>query len=361
MGYPGEANVNKLLEIVFEKGLGGILRPSQIRREGKARTDAKVDELLRIAQAEDEIARRRSGTHFPLLERISSREPFLLLDSPLQGQSEPSSRVGPAETGQAPHDGEPSHAFTVAAQNIETARTLRREVNVAKAVVEAEDILASDDAAPPEKQPTEDWLFHWAESAGSVSDADMHKLWGKVLAQEFRGPGTWSLRALNFLRTLTREDAELIEKAAMLIIAPTIMYLGHGFEVHSGLALPDLLVLEELQLVAGSSGMLNWKLTPLDGKPGQDLFVGGSNSGLLLSYKEKTTFPIMSITSLGAQIFRLVGHRPGQEMLLKIGRNLVENNSKIDAEIVSVARIGQPDQYRYQILSRMKIASASAR
>ena len=53
------ANINvssklmeKMWDSLFDKGIGGLLKPWQMRREAKASIDIKTEEMLKIAQAE---------------------------------------------------------------------------------------------------------------------------------------------------------------------------------------------------------------------------------------------------------------------------------------------------------------------
>ena len=57
-----------------------------------------------------------------------------------------------------------------------------------------------------------DWVSRFFEACQDVSNADMQRLWSRLLAGEVARPGTFSLRTLNTVRTLGRPDAELVAK-----------------------------------------------------------------------------------------------------------------------------------------------------
>ena len=66
MQIPGEALLGKLWDTLADKAIGNLLKPWQIRREGKALIDVKRDEMLILAQAErDADAIRRGATPIP--------------------------------------------------------------------------------------------------------------------------------------------------------------------------------------------------------------------------------------------------------------------------------------------------------
>ena len=61
MAWPGENLVIKLWETIADKGIGSLLKPWQMRREGRATVDIRRAELLALAQAEIDAATIRSG------------------------------------------------------------------------------------------------------------------------------------------------------------------------------------------------------------------------------------------------------------------------------------------------------------
>jgi hypothetical protein len=52
MEWPGERLIIRLWETLAEKGIGSLLKPWQIKREGIAHIEVRRAELLALAQAE---------------------------------------------------------------------------------------------------------------------------------------------------------------------------------------------------------------------------------------------------------------------------------------------------------------------
>lgn len=81
----------------------------------------------------------------------------------------------------------------------------RRTRNI-QAVVSQTVPLLSDEVSD---QPVdEDWAIHFFEQVQDVSDAEMQTLWSRLLAGEIIEPQTFSIRTLNFLKTLRKREAE---------------------------------------------------------------------------------------------------------------------------------------------------------
>jgi hypothetical protein len=109
-------------------------------------------------------------------------------------------------------------------QRRELADATHRLLNLRRTVVLAEEEIeqtALDGSTPAEEttQPVDsDWLYRWKERAERVSIEEMQRLWAKILAGEIGCPGSYSLRTLELLFSLTRGEAKLITEAAKFCI-----------------------------------------------------------------------------------------------------------------------------------------------
>ena len=55
MTFPGEKLVIRLWETIADKGIGGFLKPWQIKREGMAHLEVRRAELLALAQTKKDV------------------------------------------------------------------------------------------------------------------------------------------------------------------------------------------------------------------------------------------------------------------------------------------------------------------
>jgi len=127
----------------------------------------------------------------------------------------------------------------------------RIELNSAKAVIYAEEQLANDPQSPPDRNIDEDWLFAWREHAGKVSTEDLQRLWGSVLASELKSPGSYSIRTLEFLRTLSKSEAITISKLARYAIGGRIARGQTQYLEEQGFSYGSLLQLQEMGIISG--------------------------------------------------------------------------------------------------------------
>ncbi len=230
MNIPGENLIIKMWDSLVDKGIGGILQPWQERRVGESRLDLKRQEILKIAEAERLAEDIRNGNvqfESPQLENFLENR---------QGRIEPTLGVEYAVRN--------SFGKSV-------SESIRKEANVAKSILIAEDLLADDATPVNESKIEDDWLFNWQEYAGRVSSEDLQQLWGKILAGEIKSPGSYSYRTLDFLKTLSKADAEVIAIAAQFVVEGVIFREHDEILEKAGINFGVLMYLQELGMLSG--------------------------------------------------------------------------------------------------------------
>ena len=228
MEAPGEKLAIRIWETVTEKGIGGLLEPWHKRRIGKAAIDLDRTRRLALAQVEQDVKAIESGT-----KRLEGSR---LVDV------SPESESAPAPT------------LAERLQHNLVADQMRREVNVARAVLHAEAAALEEGEQgepPPDRKVDDDWLYRWRDSASTVSNERLQDLWGRVLAGEVKSPGTFSLRMLEFLKNLSQEEAQLIEKLAPFVVDGSFVHRDWSADRHDslephGISAGDLMMLDNL-------------------------------------------------------------------------------------------------------------------
>lgn len=213
----------------------------------------------------------------------------------------------------------------------------RRLDNAEAAVHEAEDILKNVQPAftsqvgPSPKEPpppTDDWLYRWRDSAGEFADEKMRQLWGRVLAGELQTPGKFSLRTLDFLRSISQREASLIARFAPFAANPDFIFKAEErvFEA-AGLPFADRLELQDLGLISGVDGLgLTWgSATPEPGALTILAFTGPVSVLVVKAQSETPTpmqFPIYKPTRLGQEVLSLQPASVNQDYLKGIAAHV---------------------------------------
>ena len=89
----------------------------------------------------------------------------------------------------------------------------------------------------------EGWKNRFFGIVEEISDDELREIWGRVLAGEIKQPKSYSLRTLETLRNLTKEEASVVVKAAPFVINNECIYK------ESILSFPERLLLQEIGLM----------------------------------------------------------------------------------------------------------------
>ncbi|MFD2299519.1 DUF2806 domain-containing protein [Paracidovorax citrulli] len=314
MEIPGEKLVIKLWDTLAEKGIGNLLRPWQLRREGQAAVDVRRAEMLALAQAEIDAAAIRSGQKALLVNGELVDRPAL---------------IAPSDHGIAVNATSPlplplPYVAEIADQNAK-AEAMRQEVSVAKAVLYAEEELQRDTTAPPEDSPHDDWLLRWRECAAGVSSEELQQLWGKVLAGEVKSPGRFSLRALEFLRNLSQGEAQAIERISPFVVSGVIYRGEDSVLEEEGVKFTDLLAMQELGVLAGVEAFglqVTWE-SEIAGSFRKVLTCHGTLLWITAPDATKViTLEVCSVTAIGKQVLRLGSFSPNAKMLESLAKKI---------------------------------------
>ena len=286
---PGEKLIIKLWESLADKGIGGLLRPWQIGREGRAQIRNRALEVVALAQAEQTAQEIRAGR----LTWIDERLQIPLASSVSQ------SRLPAA----SPHGTVAALEYSVSAA---AADAVRVETNVAKAISLAEAELAErTDQASPHPVDT-DWLYRWRDAAGSVSSDKLQQLWAKILAGEVVQPGSYSLRTLDLLRNFSKADAELTSRAFRYVYNTNSIAKSPVITAE-GLSFDDLLELEAIGVVGGVQGFISQTFKSTASEKFVALVVCGQDGLVIRADDPAKTFTVDNyvLTPSGRELFKL--------------------------------------------------------
>ena len=317
MDLPGEKLVIKLWETLAERGIGSLLSPWQAGREGRVRNEIRRTEIIMLAQAETDAADIRSG------KKQLRQDGTLLLTSAVTTPPTSNERI------------EPTLALSKAVEygnRANAAAAARSEINATKAILFAEEQLTSDSQVPPDRNVDEDWLFAWREHAGKVSAEDLQRLWGSVLAGEVKAPGRYSIRTLEFLKTLSKVEAELISKLARYVIHGHVARDQTEYLESNGLSFSMLLQMQELGVVSGveALGLETTYKSVVEGKFIRALV--SHSKALIMEHEEASKtleFNVYVLTAVGRQVLGLGSFEPDIEYLRLVGKDFAKKGFSV--------------------------------
>jgi uncharacterized repeat protein (TIGR03899 family) len=233
----------KLVEVVAS-GVGRVSRSFFIKRDA----DAKAYEIRKLAEALNESTKLLGDATYTKdgLTLTTPRQPEVLSASPQLEE----------------------RALTRA-----TYQEAKKQINIESITQHAAEELRDKETVSDEKVD-EDWVSRFFSIAESISSEEMQTLWGKILAGEVTQPGSFSLRTLDTLKNLTKQDAEAFTKVAQAAfvdrwakqteVAFTLQYKGNRkvFEEEFSVMVEDIVLLKELGLMASPELFFYFYPTP---------------------------------------------------------------------------------------------------
>jgi len=202
---------------------------------------------------------------------------------------------------------------------------LQKQQNIESIMDIASDELATD-ASVSDEPVDNDWAIRFFNSVEDVSNEEMQKLWGKVLAGEVRQPGQFSVRTLEKLKNMTQKEAVLFAKVADFCIS-----YGNRFQFIDmddmllrkyNIAFLDLLRLSDCGLLSLAETTFtlqeNDSYTIHNQKLIAHFLFNGSASSVRLS--------IYSLTDAGRELFSIINKTPNVQYFIEYLSKIREKN-----------------------------------
>lgn len=190
-----------------------------------------------------------------------------------------------------------------------------------------------------DKQYSFDWFIRYYEASGNISDKEMQILWAKILAGEIEKPSSYSLRTLDVLRNISKEEAERFVKicnsAIKIESAQYAIPADHDYISKNDINYSDILMLEEIGLINSDSNVrIN---NDLEVNTEYILYVYGSLIvRAIVSEKRELSLRVFLFTNVGNELATLIDRESNEENFLNLCKKLRDSNPGI---LITVHRI----------------------
>ena len=120
------------------------------------------------------------------------------------------------------------------------ARNNQKIENVGEIIAKAEQHFTPDEEVSSEPVD-KDWMTRFLDIAETISDDEMRDLWARVLAGEVKKPKSYSLRTLEVLRNISKEEAETIVKVSTYLLGFDVLCIeDFALKLHEKILLDDI-------------------------------------------------------------------------------------------------------------------------
>ena len=188
-------------------------------------------------------------------------------------------------------------------------RETRRQHNIDNVSQIAAEQLKNEDSVSNEPVNA-DWASRFFNIVEDISDQEMQTLWGRILAGEVKQPKSFSIRTLELLKNLSKEEAETFTKFAQIALnsgnSSFVFDPDNGklLEDNFNIIFRDKLVLVDVGLIVAET-VLEFSF-----KPPKD-----EEQMNLISYGQKGFFILRKINAPKQPITAIVFTKPGIELL----------------------------------------------
>jgi len=181
-----------------------------------------------------------------------------------------------------------------------------------------------DEAQVSDEPVSDDWATRFFSIAQDVSDEEMRQLWGRILAGEIKQPNSYSLRTLELLKNISRNEAEIFLRFAnhsvMFTTGQVVIVNNNKLIEKLGIEFTDKLLMEEIGLIS-SKDNLSYTIG-VAGQPAK-FAVKQSGKGLLVESdggNNPIQLEILTFTKPGLELLDLVKIEANDEYLKEVGK-----------------------------------------
>ncbi len=229
------------------------------------------------------------------------------------------------------------------------SQEMRKQLNI-EAIVDRAYKELEDDKAVSDDSVDDDWIVRFFNSVEDISNDKMRELWGRILAGEIRRPKSFSLRTLDILRSISKDEAILFERLANISFRQNKQsFIPCDMEIleESGIKYNDLFQLS-------CAGIISH--TPLElelpvGKEAASFmnnYIIGIFSALNNDKDIKIKVSIFKYTEAGGQVLRIlnISEKESSEFAIKYLAQLKRKYSTCEVSAYRIQRC--EDDYVYR-------------
>jgi hypothetical protein len=194
-------------------------------------------------------------------------------------------------------------------------KELKRQINLERIIqTTAEQLINKKEVS---NEPVdEDWIIRFFNIVQDVSNEEMQKIWSRILAGEITQPRTYSLRTLELLKNLDKNEAEIFMKFGRLAISSEdysfLINPNHDklLEEKYNLTFRERLLLEELGLINALDLALKIK-GAIDELKGEIFKIGKTSIEVNLEQNiPEMDISVLVFTKIGCELLGLIDTTP---------------------------------------------------
>lgn len=184
-----------------------------------------------------------------------------------------------------------------------------KQINLENIIIKTKENLKGSNVS--NKPVDRDWTSRFMNIAQDVSKEEMQDLLSKILAEEIKKPKTFSLRTLNVVRNLNKDDILLFKKFSIISAENKYIFISNnGINENDdipGISYTEIMKIMELGLIQSNTSTVLKFGKIKKGEKIDILF----KDGLIYSFEseiEQTDFnlPVLSFSTIGIELSQVL-------------------------------------------------------
>ena len=191
--------------------------------------------------------------------------------------------------------------------------------NVENIISKAENLFDPNEQVSDEPVEKE-WMNRFLNIVEEISDESMSNLWAQLLAGEIKRPKSYSLRSLEVLRNMTKEEAVLLVKSSRFLIN-----LESICTEDFALNLEDSIKLEDIGIICGEE--LNTTYTCTENGKIKIILNPWLLINIYAKHGSKIVLKNRRLTKAGTQIIKLIQEQDCSNFLSDLSKHLKQEGA----------------------------------
>lgn len=188
----------------------------------------------------------------------------------------------------------------------------------------------------------EDWTTRFFSIVKEINTEEMQHIWSKILAGEITSPGSFSMRTLETIRNITRDEAAAFQRIIPCIVhSGSDMFITSSNDVYGkyGITYNDILQLDECGLMV-SSGTLSLTHTLVEENR---IFIWTNERAMISSAAPeqpcKISYSIHILTRAGKELFSILNQEPNNDYFMDFAEHIFRMNKTATIQIHKINSI----------------------
>lgn len=230
----------------------------------------------------------------------------------------------------------------LAYQEITKQQNIEAVADIAYEELENETTVSNEPVNP-------DWMFRFFNSVENISNEDMQKIWGHILAGEIKSPNTYSYRTLEKLKNMTQQEAEIFQLVSSLALQSSRRFfvlddekILNKYEVY----FMHLLKLEECGLMTAQTVSLNLNVSASK----EDAIYNSQVIGLIKGKEDETqkiSIPVHVYTESGNQLMRAICPQVNKQYIIDCLGAIRQKNKNVICSAHNIEHIDEGGKISY--------------